>query len=193
MAAPTRSMAPAATTPSTPTCRTPTSTRHPTARSRTSKEGPAATGSVLGKAGGTARGGDDTDDLEVPPATGPAVLRGEEGANQNLVAAVKDVDVDGGGGGDDIYFRLTPSSRGVSVNGGGSWDLAILDVRKAGFGKGSTITVDLGSGVLRTKVRAGGVRALEVMAIIGKDERWKLRGTNRSEDLLMQEDAAWRP
>ena len=141
---------------------------------------------VLGQAGGTARGGEDTDHLEVHPATGPAVLRGEEGADQILVAAVKDVDVDGGGGGDDIYFRLAPSSRRVSVDGGGSRDLAILDVRKAGFGKGSTITVDLGSGVLRTKARAGGVRALEVMAIIGKDERWKFRGTNRSEDLLMQ-------
>ena len=102
------------------------------------------------------------------------------------VAAVKDVNVAGGGGGDDIYFRLAPSSRRVSVDGGGSRDLAILDVRKAGFGKGSTITVDLGSGVLRTRVRAGGVRALEVMAIIGKDERWRFRGTNRSEDLLMQ-------
>ena len=141
---------------------------------------------VLGQAGGTARGGDDTDHLEVHPATAPAVLRGEDGADEILVEAVKDVDVDGGRGSDDIYFRLAPSSRRMSVDGGGSRDLAILDVRKAGFGKGSTITVDLGRGVLRTKARAGRVRALEVMAIIGKDERWKFRGTNRNEDLLMQ-------
>lgn len=141
---------------------------------------------VLGQAGGTARGGEDTDHLEVHPATGPAVLRGQDGADEILVAAVEDVDVEGGGGGDNIYFRLAPSSRGVSVDGGGSRDLAILDVRKAGFGKGSTITVDQGRRVLRTKVRAGRVRGLEVMAIISKDERWRFRGTHRNEDLIMQ-------
>ena len=141
---------------------------------------------VLGQAGGTARGGEDTDHLEVHPASGPAVLRGQDGADEILVAAVEDVDVDGGGGGDNIYFRLAPSSRGVSMDGGGSRDLAILNVRKAGFGKGSTITVDQGRGVLRTRVRAGWVRGFEVMAIISKDERWRFRGTHRNEDLIMQ-------
>lgn len=141
---------------------------------------------ALGQSGGTARGGEDTDHLEVHPATGPAVLRGQDGADEILVAAVEDIDVEGGGGGDNIYFRLAPSSRGVSVDGGGSRDLAILDVRKAGFGKGSTITVDQGRGVLRTRVRAGRVRGLEVMAIISKDERWRFRGTHRNEDLIMQ-------
>jgi hypothetical protein len=72
------------------------------------------------------------------------------------------------------------------VDGGGSRDLAILNVRKAGFGKGSTITVDQGRGTLRTRVKAGRVRGLEVMAIMGKDERWRFRGTHRNEDVIMQ-------
>ena len=134
---------------------------------------------ALGQAGGTARGGDDMDHLEVHPETDPAVLRGQDGADEILVAAVEDVDVDGGRSGDSIFFRLAPSSRRLSVDGGGSRDLAILNVRKAGFAKGSRITVDLGRGVLRTKARAGRVRALEVMAIISKDERWRFRGTYR--------------
>ena len=53
----------------------------------------------------------------------------------------------------------------MSVDGGGSRDLAILNVRKGGFAKGSTITVDQGRGALRTRARAGRVRSLEVMAI----------------------------
>lgn len=141
---------------------------------------------VLGQAGGTARGGEDPDHLEVHPATDPAVLRGQDGADEILVAAVADVDVDGGRGGDNIFFGLARSSRRVSVDGGGSRDLAVLDVRKAGFGKGSTITVDQGRGVLRTRVRAGRVRSLEVMAIVSKDVRWRFRGTHRNEALIMQ-------
>ncbi|MET1037964.1 MAG: calcium-binding protein [Aeromicrobium sp.] len=148
--------------------------------------GPGTDWIVLGQAGGTARGGEDTDHLEVHPATAPAVLRGQDGADEILVPAVEDVDVDGGRGGDSIYFRLAPSSRGMSVEGGGARDLAILNVRKAGFGKGSTVTVDLGRGVLRTRARAGRVRGLEVMAIISKDERWRFRGTPRNDDLIMQ-------
>ena len=51
---------------------------------------------ALGRAGGTARGGDDMDHLEVHPETDPAVLRGQDGADEILVEAVEDVDVDGG-------------------------------------------------------------------------------------------------
>ena len=140
----------------------------------------------LGQSGGTARGGGDMDHLEVHPATDPAVLRGQGGMDELLVEAVEDVDVDGGTGGDSIYFRLAPSSRGMSVDGGGSRDLAVLNVRKGGFGKGSTITVDQGRGALRTSARAGRVRGLEVMAIVSKDERWRFRGTNRNDALIMQ-------
>ena len=148
--------------------------------------GPGIDSILLGQAGGTARGGEDTDHLEVHPATDPAVLRGQDGADELLVEAVEDVEVDGGGGHDRILFRLAPSSRGMSVDGGGSRDLAVLNVRKGGFGKGSTITVDQGRGILRTRGRAGRVRGLEVMAIFSKDERWRFRGTPRNDDLIMQ-------
>ena len=74
----------------------------------------------------------------------------------------------------------------MSVDGGGSRDLAILNVRKGGFAKGSTITVDQGRGVLRTRARAGRVRSLEVMAIFSKDERWRFRGTPHNDDLFIQ-------
>lgn len=148
--------------------------------------GPGMDWIVLGQAGGTARGGDDMDHLEVHPETAPAVLRGQDGDDQLLVEAVKDVDVDGGGGHDDIYVRLTPASRGVSVDGGRSRDLVTFDVRKAGFRKGSPITVDLGRGVLRTTARAGRVRSLEVLWIRGEDSRWQVRGTHRNEDVIMQ-------
>ena len=141
---------------------------------------------ALGQSGGTARGGEGRDHLEAHPATGPAVLRGQDGDDQLLVEAVEHVDVDGGGGHDDIDLRLTPASRRVSVDGGSSRDLVTFDVRKAGFGKGTTITVDLGRGVLRTKVRAGRVRGLEVLWIQGEDARWRVRGTHRNEDLIMQ-------
>lgn len=141
---------------------------------------------ALGQAGGTARGGEGRDHLEAHPATGPAVLRGQDGDDQLLVEGVEHVDVDGGGGHDDIDFRLTPASRGVSVDGGSSRDLVTFDVRKAGFGKGTTITVDLGRGVLRTKVRAGRVRGLEVLWIQGEDARWRVRGTHRNEDIIMR-------
>ncbi|MCY4724670.1 hypothetical protein NYO98_00150 [Nocardioides sp. STR2] len=140
----------------------------------------------LGQAGGTARGGGDPDHLEVHPETAPAVLRGEAGWDEILVEAVDDVDVDGGGGSDNIFFRLARSSRGMSVDGGGSRDLALLNVRKGGFAKGSTITVDQGRGVLRTRARAGQVRSLEVMAVFGKDERWRFRGTPGNDDLFLQ-------
>lgn len=140
----------------------------------------------LGQAGGSARGGGDMDHLEVHPDTAPAILRGEGGMDEILVPAVKDVDVDGGGGHDNIYFRLAPSSRRMVVDGGGSRDLAVLDVRKGGFAKGSAITVDQGRGMLRTRARAGGVRSLEVMAILSKDERWRFRGTPHNDDLIMQ-------
>ena len=140
----------------------------------------------LGQAGGTARGGEDMDHLEVHPETAHAVLRGQDGADELLVEAVDDVDVDGGGGHDNIIFRLARSSRTTSVDGGGSRDLAILDVRKGGFAKGSTITVDQSRGVLRTKVRAGRVRSLEVMAIFSKDQRWRFRGTPHNDDLFLQ-------
>ena len=140
----------------------------------------------LGQAGGTARGGEDMDHLEVHPETAHALLRGQDGADELLVEAVDDVDVDGGGGHDNIIFRLAPSSRTTSVDGGGSRDLAILDVRKGGFAKGSTITVDQSRGVLRTKVRAGRVRSLEVMAIFSKDQRWRFRGTPHNDDLFLQ-------
>lgn len=140
----------------------------------------------LGQAGGTARGGGDMDHLEVHPATAPAVLRGDGGWDDLVVEAVEDVDVDGGAGHDNIFFRLAPSSRAMSVDGGGSRDLAILNVRKGGFGKGSTVTVDHGRGVLRTRARAGRVRSLEVMAIFSKDERWRVRGTPGNDDLFLQ-------
>jgi hypothetical protein len=74
----------------------------------------------------------------------------------------------------------------VSVDGGRSRDLVTLDVRKAGFGEGTTISVDLARGVLRTKARAGRVRGLEVLWIRGEDARWRVRGTHRNEDLIMQ-------
>jgi hypothetical protein len=140
---------------------------------------------ALGQAGGTARGGEDTDHLEAHPATGPAVLRGQDGDDQLWVRAVEDVEVDGGRGHDDIDLRLTPASRDVSVDGGSARDLVTFDVRKAGFGKGTTITVDLDRGVLRTEARAGRgragrVRGLEVLWIKG-------------EDASCREDAAWRP
>ena len=141
---------------------------------------------ALGRAGGTARGGDDMDHLEVHPETDPAVLRGQDGADEILVEAVEDVDVDGGRSSDSIFFRLAPSSHRLSVDGGGARDLAILNVRKAGFAKGARITVDHGRGVMRTKARAGRVRALEVMAIVSKDERWRVRGTYGNEALIMQ-------
>lgn len=141
---------------------------------------------VLGQAGGTASGGQDMDHLEAHPETGPAVLRGEGGDDQLLFQAVEDVDVDGGGGHDDIYVRLTPASRGMTVDGGSSRDLVTFDVRKAGFGKGSPITVDLGRGVLRTKERAGRVRGLEVLWIQGEDAQWRVRGTHRNEDVIMR-------
>jgi hypothetical protein len=140
----------------------------------------------LGQAGGTARGGGDMDHLEVHPETAPAVLRGDGGWDDLVVEAVEDVDVDGGAGHDNIFFRLAPSSRMMSVDGGGSRDLAILNVRKGGFGKGSTVTVDQGRGVLRTRARAGRVRSLEVMAIFSKDERWRFRGTPGNDDLFLQ-------
>ena len=140
----------------------------------------------LGLAGGTARGGEEMDHLEVHPETAPAVLRGQSGPDELLVEAVEDVDVDGGGGHDTVFFRLAPSSRSMSVDGGGSRDLAILNVRKGGFAKGSTITVDQGRGVLRTRARAGRVRSLEVMAIFSKDERWRFRGTPHNDDLFIQ-------
>lgn len=148
--------------------------------------GPGTDWIVLGQAGGTARGGEEMDHLEAHPETGPALLRGQDGDDQLLVQAAKGVDVDGGGGHDDIYVRLTPASRGVSVDGGGSRDLVTLDVRKAGFGKGSPITVDLGRGVLRTKERAGRVRGLEVLWIQGEDAPWRVRGTPRNDDVIMQ-------
>ncbi|MFC7361305.1 calcium-binding protein [Nocardioides astragali] len=141
---------------------------------------------VLGQAGGTARGGEGRDHLEAHPATGPAVLRGQDGDDQLLVEGVEHVDVDGGGGHDDIDLRLTPASRGMSVDGGSSRDLVTFDVRKAGFGKGTTITVDLARGVLLTKVRAGRVRGLEVLWIQGEDARWRVRGTHRNEDIIMR-------
>jgi Ca2+-binding RTX toxin-like protein len=140
----------------------------------------------LGQAGGTARGGGDPDHLEVHPETDPAILRGEAGWDEIVVEAVEDVDVDGGGGFDNIFFRLARSSRGMVVDGGGSRDLAILNVRKGGFGKGSTITVDQGRGILRAEARAGQVRSLEVMAIFSKDERWRFRGTPGNDDLFLQ-------
>lgn len=148
--------------------------------------GPGMDWIVLGQAGGTARGGDDTDHLEVHPETAPAVLRGEDGDDQLVVEAVEDVDVDAGGGHDDIYLRVTPASRGMSVDGGRSRDLVTFDVRTAGFGKGSLIDVDLSRGVLRTRARAGRVRGLEVLWIRGEDSRWRVRGTHRNEDVIMQ-------
>ena len=141
---------------------------------------------ALGQAGGTARGGDDMDHLEVHPETAPAVLRGQDGPDEILLAAVEDVEVDGGRSSDSIFFRLAPSSRRLSVDGGGARDLAILDVRKAGFAKGARITIDHGRGVMRTKARAGRVHALEVMAIVSKDERWRFRGTPDNEALIME-------
>ena len=141
---------------------------------------------ALGQSGGTARGGEGRDHVEAHPATGPAVLRGQDGDDQLVVEGVEHVDVDGGGGHDDIDVRLTPASRGVLVDGGSSRDLVTFDVRKAGFGKGTTITVDLGRGVLRTNVRAGRVRGLEVLWIQGEDARWRVRGTHRNEDVIMQ-------
>jgi hypothetical protein len=153
--------------------------------------GPGTDWIALGQAGGTARGGEDTDHLEAHPATGPAVLRGQDGDDQLWVRAVEDVEVDGGRGHDDIDLRLTPASRDVSVDGGSARDLVTFDVRKAGFGKGTTITVDLDRGVLRTEARAGRgragrVRGLEVLWIKGEDARWRVRGTHRNEDLIMQ-------
>jgi hypothetical protein len=74
----------------------------------------------------------------------------------------------------------------VSVDGGRSRDLVTFDVRKAGFGTGAPITVDLGRGVLRTKARVGRVRGLEVLWIRGEDARWQVRGTHRNEDVIMQ-------
>jgi hypothetical protein len=148
--------------------------------------GPGSDWIVLGQAGGTARGGDDPDHLEAHPATGPAVLRGQDGDDELVVDAVEDVDIDGGGGHDDIDVRLTSASRGVSVDGGSSRDLVTFDVRKGGFGKGTTITVDLARRVLRTKTRAGRVRGLEVMWIKGENARWQVRGTHRNEDVIMQ-------
>ena len=62
----------------------------------------------LGQAGGTARGGEDMDHLEVHPETAHAVLRGQDGADELLVEAVDDVDVDGGGGHDNIYLQARP-------------------------------------------------------------------------------------
>lgn len=141
---------------------------------------------VLGQAGGTAEGGDDADRLEAIPATGPAVLRGQDGPDEIVVGAIEDVDLDGGGGGDTIVFRTARGSRGLSVDGGGGRDLAGLYVRRDDFRKGSTVTLDLGRGVLRTEVRAGRVRSLEVMLIKGADVGWRFRGTNRDDDLLMQ-------
>lgn len=140
----------------------------------------------LGQAGGTARGGGDMDHLESHPQTAPAVLRGQDGDDQILVQAVEDVDVDAGKGHDDIYVRLTRTSRGTSVDGGGARDLVTFDVRKAGFGKGAPITVDLDRGVLRTKARAGRVRSLEVLFILGEDAGWRVRGTHRNEALIMR-------
>jgi hypothetical protein len=140
----------------------------------------------LGQAGGTARGGADMDHLEVHPETAPAVLRGDGGWDELVVEAVADVDVDAGAGHDNIYVRLTPASRGMTVDGGGSRDLVTFDVRRAGFGTGSPITVDLGRGVLRTKARAGRVRSLEVLWIRGEDARWRVRGTPHNDDLIMQ-------
>ncbi|WP_416956868.1 calcium-binding protein [Nocardioides sp. T5] len=148
--------------------------------------GPGTDWIALGQAGGTARGGEDMDHLEAHPATGPAVLRGQDGDDQLWAQSVEDVDVDGGRGHDDIDVRLTPASRGVSVDGGSARDLVTFDVRKAGFGKGSTITVDLGRGVLRAKARAGRLRGLEVLWIKGEDARWRIRGTHRNEDVIMQ-------
>jgi hypothetical protein len=148
--------------------------------------GPGIDWIALGQAGGTARGGEDMDHLEAHPATGPAVLRGDDGDDQFWAQSVEDVDVDGGRGHDDIDVRLTPASRGVSVDGGSARDLVTFDVRKGGFGKGSTITVDLGRGVLRTTARAGRVRGLEVLWIKGEDARWRIRGTHRNEDVIMQ-------
>ena len=141
---------------------------------------------LLGQAGGTARGGEDMDHLEAHPETAQAVLRGQDGDDQLLAQAVEDVDVEGGKGHDDIYLRLTPASRGVSVDGGRSRDLVTFDVRKTGFGKGTTIDVDLGRGVLRTRARAGRVHGLEVLWIVGEDARWRVRGTHRNEDHIMQ-------
>lgn len=159
----------------------------PTADGRDDIEGgPGSDWIVLGQAGGTARGGEDADHLEVHPATGPAALRGQDGPDEIVIEAIEDVDVDGGGGSDSILFRTARGSRGLSVDGGGGRDLAGLYVRKADFRKGSTVTVDLSRGVLRTRVRAGKVRSLEVMLIKGADVRWRFRGTNRNDDLLMQ-------
>lgn len=148
--------------------------------------GPGMDWVFLGQAGGMARGGEDTDHLEAHPETRPAVLRGDDGDDQLLAQAGEGVDVDGGGGHDDIYVRLTPASRGTTVDGGRSRDLVTLDVRKTGFGKGSPITVDLGRGVLRTRARAARVRGLEVLWIQGEDARWRVRGTQRNDDLIMQ-------
>jgi hypothetical protein len=72
------------------------------------------------------------------------------------------------------------------VDGGRSRDLVTFDVRRAGFGKGATISVDLGRGALRTKARAGRVHGLEVLFILGEDARWQVRGSHRNEDLIMQ-------
>jgi hypothetical protein len=74
----------------------------------------------------------------------------------------------------------------MTVDGGGSRDLVTFDVRGAGFGTGSPITVDLGRGVLRTEARAGRVRSLEVLWIRGEDARWRVRGTPHNDDLIMQ-------
>jgi Ca2+-binding RTX toxin-like protein len=148
--------------------------------------GPGMDWIVLGQAGGTARGGGDMDHLEAHPQTAPAVLRGQGGDDQLLAQAVEDLAVDGGQGHDDIYLRLIPGSRGASVDGGRSRDLLTLDVRKAGFGRSTTISVDLGRGALRTKARAGRVRGLEVLVIQGEDARWRVRGTHGNEDVIVR-------
>lgn len=148
--------------------------------------GPGSDWIVLGRAGGTARGGEDPDHLAAGPASGQADLHGEDGADEILVAATEDVDVEGGAGRDSIVLGLTPGSRGISLDGGSSNDLALLHVRNAGFPQGSTITVDLARRVLHTGMRAGRLHSLELMGFIGKDEQWRVRGTHRNESVLLR-------
>lgn len=86
--------------------------------------------------------------LEAGPASGQADLHGEDGADEIVVAATEDVDVEGGAGRNSMVLGLAPRSRGISLDGGSSNDLALLHVRNAGFPQGSTITVDLARRVL---------------------------------------------